>query len=61
MTSSEMDEGSDSEMEEYEIGAHDIVPEITTLYGGNYGPKITPNASKTTTAKKIVAKVQRQR
>ena len=44
MTNSVIDEGSDSD-EEFEIAAHDIVPEYT-LYEGNYGPKVAPRASK---------------
>ena len=55
MTSSGIDEGSDSD-EEYEIAAHDIVPEYT-LNAGNYGPKVASNASKTSTTKTL--KVQR--
>ena len=55
MAKSKMDEGTDSEDEEYEIAAHDIVPEYT-LNEGNYGMKVAPNASKKNTAKKMVAK-----
>ena len=51
-----IDEGSDSD-EEFEIAAHDIVPEYT-LNAGNYGPKAVSNDSKITTTKTL--KMQRQ-
>ena len=50
-----IDEGSDSD-EEFEIAAHDIVPEYT-LNAGNYGPKVALNASKCSTTKTL--KMQR--